>query len=188
MSSLPAASTESLQRSRSISIGRHPDRRGVYRLHAGLFVPRDREAVFDFFSDARQLQAITPPWLHFEVLTPAPIVMHAGALIDYRLRLRGLPLRWQSRITVWDPPRCFVDEQTRGPYRLWRHEHRFEEADGGTHVLDDVDYAVPGGALVHALVVRRDIERIFAWRQAQLNVIFDGAGTPDGPKSGEAAP
>lgn len=185
---LPAASIDPLRRSPSISIGRHPDRRGAYRLHAELFVPRDRETVFDFFSDARQLQAITPPWLHFEVLTPAPIAMRAGALIDYRLRLRGIPLRWQSRITVWDPPHYFVDEQTRGPYRLWRHEHRFEEIDGGTLVRDAVDYAVPGGALVHALLVRRDVERIFAWRQARLDEIFGGAEALDDPEHGGPPP
>jgi len=163
----------------SVTIGRHPDRDGAYRLRAELFVPRDRRQVFEFFADARQLETITPPWLHFEVLTPAPIELRAGVLIDYRLRLRGVPFRWQSRIAVWEPPDCFVDEQTRGPYRLWRHEHRFEEADGGTVVRDQVDYAVPGGALVHGLLVRRDVERIFVWRHSCLERIFGHPGARD---------
>lgn len=96
------------------------------QLSAELYVPQARDEVFEFFADASRLQDSTPPWLHFHVLTPAPIVMHEGTMIDYRLRVHGLPMRWQSRISVWDPPYQFVDEQTRGPYRLWRHTHQFE--------------------------------------------------------------
>jgi ligand-binding SRPBCC domain-containing protein len=101
--------------------------------------------VFSFCADAGNLDVITPPWLRFQILTPRPMAMRVGAQIDYRLRLRGLPLRWQSEITVWQPPHRFVDEQRRGPYRAWRHEHTFTAQDGGTLVGDRVRYAVLGG-------------------------------------------
>jgi ligand-binding SRPBCC domain-containing protein len=154
-----------------VTIGRAPDGRG-FRLVAAQFVPRARDEIFEFFSDARQLQAITPPWLHFTVLTPAPIHIRTGTLIDYRLRLRGIPLRWQSRISVWEPPLRFVDEQLRGPYRYWRHEHTFEEQSGGTLCRDTVDYDVLGGRLVNWLIVERDIRKIFAFRQQSLSKLL----------------
>lgn len=128
--------------------------------------------VFAFFSDAHNLAEITPPWLRFEVLTPAPIAMQVGTRIDYRLRLRGIPLSWQSEITAWVPPRYFMDEQRRGPYRLWRHTHTFEETAAGTVVGDEVEYAVWGSSVVNTLFVRRDIERIFAYRAEKLDALF----------------
>lgn len=149
-----------------IRIGRAPDGRG-FRLEAVQFVPRPRERVFEFFASAVNLRELTPPWLHFEVLTPE-IQMQAGTLIDYRLRVRGIPVRWQSKISVWEPPLEFVDEQTRGPYRRWYHLHRFEAVDGGTLVHDIVDYAVPGGRLVHRLFVRPDLLSIFRYRQQRM--------------------
>jgi ligand-binding SRPBCC domain-containing protein len=125
--------------------------------------------VFPFFADAQNLEAITPPWLGFRVVTPRPIDMRAGALIEYRLRLRGVPLRWRTRIAVWDPPRRFVDVQLSGPYRLWHHTHDFEpDGAGGTIMRDTVRYALPLGALgalAHRLVVRRDLAAIFDFRQ-----------------------
>jgi ligand-binding SRPBCC domain-containing protein len=130
--------------------------------------------VFAFFSDAFQLERLTPPWLRLAVLTPAPIRIGAGTDIDYRLTVHGLPVRWRSRIAVWEPPRRFVDVQTRGPYRRWRHEHAFEEAEGGTPSRDTVDYAVPGGWLIDTLIVRRDLRKIFAFRQQALRRIFGG--------------
>jgi ligand-binding SRPBCC domain-containing protein len=136
------------------------------------WLPRPLAEVFAFFADAGNLDVLTPPWLRFEILTPRPIQMRVGALIDYRLRLRGLPLRWQSEITAWQPPHRFVDEQRRGPYRAWIHEHTFIERDGGTLVGDRIRYAVPGGALVNTLFVRRDVEKIFKYRQARLAEIF----------------
>lgn len=111
------------------------------------------------------------------MLTPAPIRIEPGALIDYRLRLHGVPIRWQSRISVWEPPFHFVDEQIRGPYRRWHHEHFFEEVEGGTLCRDIVDYAVPGGWLVNALFVGPDVRRIFEYRQNKLRELF-GAGKP----------
>jgi ligand-binding SRPBCC domain-containing protein len=128
--------------------------------------------IIHFFADARNLQAITPEWLDFQVLTPGTIEMKAGTLIDYRLRVHGLPLRWRTHIKVWEPPHRFVDEQLRGPYRQWIHEHTFTEHNGGTLARDVVHYAVPGGSLIHKLFVRRDVERIFAFRQGQLQARF----------------
>ncbi len=128
--------------------------------------------VFEFFSNAHNLAVITPPWLHFEVITPAPIEMVVGTLIDYRLKLRGIPIRWQSEITEWNPPYAFVDVQRRGPYRLWRHTHTFDETVEGVVVGDRVEYAVWGNELIGRLFVRPDIEKIFAYRSEQLDEIF----------------
>ncbi len=165
----------------SVVLGR---RGGVRTLDAELFIPRPLPEVFAFFAEAPNLQALTPRWLHFEILTPLPIAMRAGALIDYRLRLRGIPLRWRTEITVWEPPHRFVDVQRRGPYRLWRHEHTFEERDGGTLVRDHVDYKVFGGALVDRLFVRPDVRRIFAYRQCVLRRYFEGCTTPHAVPAG----
>jgi ligand-binding SRPBCC domain-containing protein len=142
-------------------------------LRSEIWLPRPLEEVFAFFAEVRNLQDITPEWLDFEILTPTPIVMCAGALIDYRLKVHGFTIRWQSEITVWEPPRRFVDEQRRGPYRLWIHEHSFETRDGGTLVSDSVRYAAPGGVLMEWLFVRRDVERIFQFRRDKLLVLFD---------------
>jgi ligand-binding SRPBCC domain-containing protein len=124
--------------------------------------------VFEFFSDAHQLEQITPPWLHFHVLTPRPVAMFPGALIDYRLRLHWIPIRWRTEISEWNPPFQFVDRQLIGPYRLWQHLHTFEERDGGTLVRDHVDYSSPGGRLVHSLFVKPDLVRIFNYRRQKL--------------------
>jgi ligand-binding SRPBCC domain-containing protein len=146
--------------------------RGEYVLRAECTIPAPVDEVFAFFSDAFQLEALTPPWMKFSVLTPAPIEMRSGVLIDYQLRVRRIPLRWQSEITVWEPGRRFVDVQRRGPYRYWRHEHLFEPTPHGTQVIDRVEYAVPGGDLVHRLLVRRDLLEIFAYRQKMLVELF----------------
>jgi ligand-binding SRPBCC domain-containing protein len=137
-----------------------------------VWLPRPREEIFQFFSDAANLETITPSWLKFKILTVFPLRVQAGALIDYRLRVRGFPLRWQTEITEWDPPRRFVDVQKRGPYRLWHHTHTFEDRDGGTLCSDHVRYRPRGGALVNRLFVRRDVERIFTFREQRLKEIF----------------
>lgn len=137
-----------------------------------LWLPRPRAEVFAFFADAANLEAITPEWLHFHILTPPPIEMREGALIDYRLRVRGLPMRWRTLISAWEPPVRFVDEQLRGPYRTWVHEHTFEERDGGTLVCDRVRYAAPFDWLVHRWLVRPDVERIFDYRTRVLRERF----------------
>ncbi|MBM3878513.1 MAG: SRPBCC family protein [Verrucomicrobia bacterium] len=147
-------------------------------LHTELWLPRPRDEVFPFFADARNLGVITPPWLRFEVLTPAPIVMRCGALIDYRIRVHGVPLRWRTEIAAWDPPHRFVDVQRRGPYRLWHHTHTFSERDGGTLCADRVRYWPWGGRVVDWLFVRRDVKRIFEYRQARLRELFGSISQP----------
>ena len=139
-----------------------------------IWLPRAARQIFSFFGDARNLESITPPWLHFEILTEDPIEMREGTLIDYRLKLRGVPLRWRTRIEVWEPPRRFIDIQIQGPYRRWHHEHIFEPRDNGTLCIDQVRYAILGGLLVDRLFVRRDVETIFAFRRKRLLALFQG--------------
>ncbi len=136
------------------------------------WLDRPLAEVFPFFAEPRNLGRITPPWLRFEILTPGEIEMAVGTLIDYRIRWRGLPMRWRSEIAAWQPPHLFVDRQVRGPYRLWHHEHRFAEHDGGTLVCDHVRYAVWGGALADRLLVRRDVNAIFAYRERRLQELL----------------
>ena len=136
------------------------------------FLGAPRATVFPFFADARNLERITPPWVHFRILTPGPIAMRAGTLIDYRIRVRGVPLRWRTEIAEWDLPGHFVDVQLRGPYRLWRHTHSFVEVQGVTLCCDEIRYAVVGGALVNRLFVQPDVERIFAHRREVLAGLF----------------
>ena len=143
-----------------------------FTLHTELWLLRPRAEVFRFFSDVRNLETITPPWLNFEVLTPKPVALKVGAFIDYRIRVHGFPIGWRTEITAWQPPHQFVDVQLRGPYTLWHHTHTFEERDGGTLCLDDVRYRPRGGTLVNWLFVRRDVERIFKFRQQRLLEIF----------------
>ena len=143
-----------------------------YCLTTELLVAEPCESVFEFFADACQLEAITPPWLHFSVQTTSPIEMHAGRLIDYKLRLHGLPLRWRSKISDWQPPFQFVDEQVKGPYRYWHHLHTFTKLSTGTLVRDVVNYAMPFGFITHPLLVRRDLTKIFEYRRATLGSIF----------------
>ena len=144
----------------------------VRNFQSQLWLPQSREKVFAFFSDAQNLDLITPPWLHFRTLTRGSGEMRPGMLMDHRLRLHGFPLRWRSKITDWDPPARFVDEQVRGPYRLWIHEHRFEERNKGTLVRDHVCYAVLFDFLIHRFFIRPDIERIFGYREKKLREIL----------------
>ena len=162
----------------TLSIQRNRTRPG-FQLVAQQTLTASRADVFAFFADAFQLERITPPWLHFAVLASRPLEIDEGALIDYRLRLRGLPLRWRSRIRDWRPPLRFVDEQLRGPYRRWYHEHTFLEDGPNTIVRDTVDYNVPGGALVHGLFVKHDLRRIFLFRQQALSELFARSVAPN---------
>ena len=143
-----------------------------YEIDLKQFIPLERDKVFEFFADAGNLQRITPPWLDFRIVTPRPIPMHLGALIDYRLKVRGIPLRWRSEITAWEPPFRFVDEQVRGPFRRWIHEHTFEEVIAGTIARDHVRYAVYGGGLINWLLVRHDVAKIFAFRKEKFREVF----------------
>ncbi len=140
-----------------------------HRIEREQVLPRRIDEVIAFFAQARNLERITPPWLVFRVLTPEPIEMRVGALIDYRLRVHGIPLSWTTRIEEWEPGAGFVDRQIAGPYRLWHHRHTFRARGDSTIVTDVVDYALPFGPLgelAHRLLVRRDLERIFAYRHA----------------------
>jgi ligand-binding SRPBCC domain-containing protein len=149
-----------------------------YTLRREQWVARPVEEVFAFFSDARNLAELTPAWLGFRILTPGPVNLAEGAKIRYRIRLHGLPVGWTTEIRRWDPPHLFVDVQLSGPYRLWHHTHRFEAHQGGTRMTDVVRYRLPFGAigrLAQALVVRRDLNRIFDYRRQRVNQLFGGA-------------
>ena len=152
--------------------GEPAPRRGTYELTTRVWLPQPVDEVFPFFADAHNLNLLTPAFLHFEILTPRPIAMREGLLLDYRIRLRGLPIRWKTRIRSWEPGRRFVDEQVRGPYLEWVHTHEFVPVDGGTDVLDTVRYRVLGGALVNALIVERDVRGIFEYRLDALRRHF----------------
>lgn len=146
-----------------------------YKLIHEQVVPRSLDEVFSFFSRAENLEQITPDWLNFNVLSVTPEPIRQGTLIRYRLRLHRLPLRWTSEITEWDPPHKFVDVQRHGPYKLWRHTHHFFAEGKNTRIRDEVLYALPFGplgVLAHWLTVRRDVERIFAFRQAKIRALF----------------
>jgi ligand-binding SRPBCC domain-containing protein len=147
-----------------------------YLLEARTRLSRSVDDVFDFFANAHNLGSLTPDFLRFEILTPDPIILREGAIIDYRLRLRGIPVRWGSEITVWEPPHRFVDRQVRGPYRWWVHEHRFEPADGGTLMTDRVEYGVLGGALVNFLLVEPDLRRIWQYRDREIRRHLEAPG------------
>lgn len=142
---------------------------GDWIVQAEQMLPRPVDEVFPFFADAYNLETITPDFLKFHVVTPRPIDMREGALIDYKLKVRGLPIRWRTRIEAWDPPHRFVDVQLKGPYRKWHHTHSFEPTpDGGTLVRDVVRYRPIGGAIVNKLFVQRDVVGIFEHRQRVL--------------------
>ena len=150
----------------------------IFSFKSELWLPESVDVVFSFFADAHNLEVITPPWLHFEILTKDPILMQTGTLIDYRLRFRGIRLPWRTRIVLWQPPHRFMDLQIKGPYRLWRHEHVFVSVDSGTKCMDHVQYAVPGGRLVDRLLVRPDVEKIFDYRRRKMSQIFPVSSAP----------
>ena len=138
-----------------------------------LAAPLDR--AFAFFSDAANLERLTPPWVRFRIRTPMPVVMRVGLEIDYRISIRGLPIPWRSRIDIWEPGVRFVDRQVIGPYRWWRHEHRFEASGSTTRVVDEIAF-VPRFRWVSQRLVQRDVERIFAYRQQALALAFATGG------------
>lgn len=140
-------------------------------LECETFLPLPIESVFEFFSNAENLEVITPKDLSFRILTPTPIEMKKGALIDYHLKLNGVPMKWKTEIEAWEPNTRFVDNQIAGPYRRWWHEHRFAEVEGGTKMNDRVEYVLPFGPigeLAHMLFVRKKVSGIFAHREAAI--------------------
>ncbi len=150
----------------------------TYLLDRTQFIPRPRGEVFAFFARPENLQALTPDFLHFRFLTPSPIPMHVGALIEYQLRLWGVPVTWSTRIAAFDPEDQFADEQIRGPYRTWRHSHEFHAVACGTQMIDRVEYEMPLGPLgrlAHWLFVRRWLTRIFDYRRDKVAELWPSA-------------
>jgi ligand-binding SRPBCC domain-containing protein len=151
------------------------------RLKTELRLKMPRAEVFEFFADAGNLSRITPPELDFRILTPMPFELGLNSLVDYRIRLYGAPIKWRTKISAWDPPNVFVDEQLSGPYAQWIHQHSFEEVDDGTLILDEVRYALPygpPGQTVHPLI-RRQLKRIFDFRQREVRRILLPDTIPD---------
>ena len=142
-----------------------------HRLERSQLIPRPLGETFAFFANAQNLEALTPAFLRFRIETPLPVEMRVGARIDYRLSLSGVPLRWRTVITEWEPNRRFVDEQERGPYRHWRHVHEFVAEGRGTRMRDEVTYALPfgvAGEAAHALLVKRQLRTIFDFRERAI--------------------
>ena len=141
----------------------------THHLHTSMVLPRPREAVFAFFADAENLERITPEELRFRI-TRAPAHLRQGARLHYRLALFGVPFKWKTEITRWEPPVVFTDEQTAGPYRAWRHTHTFAEVEGGTRMDDHVEYQLPLSPLgeVAFPLVRLQLRRIFAFRECEI--------------------
>jgi len=155
------------------------DSRASRRLHllkASMQLPLPRREVYRFFSDALNLERITPPELCFHIASPLPVAMGSGTLIDYRLRLFGVPFKWKTRISLWEPPCRFIDEQLQGPYASWVHLHRFEESDGDTTIFDEVRYQLPLWPLgeIASPLVAAQLVRIFSFRQNKIAEILLG--------------
>jgi len=159
----------------------------VYTLRCEMVAPIPIAEVFRVFEDPYNLARITPPWLRFRVTSTERVEMCKDAQIDYVIRWLGIPMRWRTVITQYEPPHLFVDEEVRGPYRLWRHRHEFEATAEGTLVRDRVDYALPLGILgraAHGLMVGAQLRGIFAYRQAKLNELFGVTSRrPPAPKT-----
>ncbi len=147
----------------------------VYSVDRETWVPNPVPEVFDFFSRAENLERLTPPWMRFRILTPHPIEMRAGTLIDYKLRVHGVPVKWRTRIESWNPPHQFIDLQLKGPYKLWHHTHRFMASGGGTLIADRVRYGLSFGLVgqfVNHLLVSRDVAEIFDYRAERIREFF----------------
>lgn len=144
-------------------------------LDAEMWVPAGIDAVFSFFSNVANLDPLTPPWLRFQTLTPLPVTLRPGSLIEHRIYLHGVPIHWRTEITAFQPPTLFVDEQRAGPYRLWIHRHDFVEENGGTWIRDHVDY-IPRGWILEPLLnrwfVQPDLMKIFRYRHQKIRELL----------------
>lgn len=156
----------------ALETGPRPDAR-LSTVDQETIVPASVDDTFAFFSDATNLEKLTPGWLNFAIQTETPIAMKEGAEIDYTITLHGFPIPWKTRIDVWEPRVRFVDRQTAGPYLWWHHEHRFEPTSTGTRVIDHVEF-VPRLALLTRRYVEKDVQKIFKFRQEKLQEIFRG--------------
>ena len=139
------------------------------------FIPHSLEKVFDFFSKAENLNEITPPSLHFTILSPLPIDLKKGAIILYKIKLGFIPMRWKTEISSWNPPYEFTDKQLSGPYTTWIHTHKFEEVDGGVRMTDTIIYQSKGfflAPLLHWLFVDNQVRQIFEYREQKLLSLF----------------
>jgi ligand-binding SRPBCC domain-containing protein len=151
----------------------------MYLLRREQWIERPIDEVFAFFADAHNLEEITPPWVGFKILSMSTEGIEEGTIIRYRLRLHGIPVHWRTNICAWNPPYTFVDEQARGPYKIWRHTHKFEAHGSRTKMLDEVQYSLPFGfvgRMVHWLKVRKDVSRIFDYRRERIVDLFDERG------------
>jgi len=150
----------------------------TYKLHRQAVIAQPLGKVFEFFSKAENLELLTPSWLKFKILTPLPIKMVKGVLIDYQIKLIGLPMNWKTEISEWQPPHFFIDTQLKGPYTKWVHKHHFKEVEKGTEITDIVNYQLPGGLLApaaHSLIVKHQLKSIFDFRTRIIKEYFDSA-------------
>jgi len=147
----------------------------IFKLNAKQFIGRPIEEVFGFFSRPENLTVITPSNLHFNILTPRPLEMKQGAVIDYTIKIFKVPIHWRTLITTYDPPFKFVDEQLKGPYNFWHHTHTFKEVSDGVEIYDEVHYGIPFGplgSLLHALWIKKDLNHIFEYRKGVIDNLF----------------
>ena len=146
-----------------------------YKLLKSQFIDKPINEVFSFFEKPENLQEITPLYLNFKIITPSPIKMEVGQIISYNIKLRGIPIKWNSLISSYDPPNSFIDQQIKGPYAIWHHTHRFKEQDGGTLIEDEVKYAIPFGIvgrILNYLFIKNDLKKIFQYREERIALIF----------------
>jgi len=148
----------------------------TFEINMKQYINKPLEVVFEFFSKPENLEMITPKSLSFNILTPTPIKMEKGSLIDYTIRLFGIPIHWRTLISDYEPPFRFVDQQIKGPYTFWHHTHTFKLVEGGVEIIDEVKYSLPLGwlgTLAHAIWVRKDLEKIFEYRKTVIQHYFD---------------
>ncbi len=144
----------------------------TFTLQRTITIDRKLDEVFSFFSNASNLEELTPKWLRFRILTPTPITIKKDTIIDYQIRLWLFPMRWRSIISDWKPPHSFTDQQLKGPYKQWIHQHNFYADGESTRVEDIVSYTPRGGWIAQKLFVQRNLEQIFHFRHTQLQAIF----------------